>query len=258
MTTGKKGARLFAYIAVSALPLFVLLVAIREFLQDLVFNWYTAIMLVALPCVVLSVSVLIVRSKWRTTLKKISCVAIAIIFAFVSLVGLFLGELVYIESCEGAEAIEEYQERVSRTSEVMAPVSTIDGFEKIEYYDILRSYAIFREDISVWICTYDDDEYPLKKQKWEEHYVFQTDAVILDEHVCEPTVTIDGYTFRMLSIEEEYYTSGGYWYPKNLMWIAANDQTNEMVYLSFGNTDLDYINSAEEFIVENCKWKYIR
>ena len=68
---------------------------------------------------------------------------------------------------------------------------------------------------------------------------------------CDPTVELDGYFFRTLSIEE-------FNYPKRLMFVATNDETNEIVYLSFYDDDLDYIVSLGDFLSDDCGWKHIR
>jgi hypothetical protein len=68
---------------------------------------------------------------------------------------------------------------------------------------------------------------------------------------CEPVVELDGYTFRTLSLED-------FNYPKRLMFVATNDDTKQIVYLSFYDDDLDYIVSLEEFLMDDCGWKHIR
>ena len=46
--------------------------------------------------------------------------------------------------------------------------------------------------------------------------------------------------------------------PKRLGFVATNDATGEIVYLSFWNDDVDYIKNLPEFILENCGWRHIR
>lgn len=108
--------------------------------------------------------------------------------------------------------------------------------------------SLFTCDVNALICAYDEDTYSQQKALLEEKYVFQTDAV-----KGEATAEVDGYYFRMLS-KNEYEMN----YPKEVVLIATNDETNEIVYMSFYDDDLDYIDSLDEFILEDCGWQYIR
>jgi hypothetical protein len=70
--------------------------------------------------------------------------------------------------------------------------------------------------------------------------------------------------YEMLSIYENdqidhHYTQiEEFNYPKRLMFVATNDETNEIVYLSFYDDDLDYIVSLGDFLIDDCGWKHIR
>ena len=77
--------------------------------------------------------------------------------------------------------------------------------------------------------------------------------IIDDRTNQERTTDIDGYSFRMLSTDE--YDMN---YPKDVALIATNDETKEIVYLSFHDQDIDYIDSMDKFILDDCGWKHIR
>ena len=65
----------------------------------------------------------------------------------------------------------------------------------------------------------------------------------------------DSVTHGALSVEDERY---GYSYPKKMGFVGTNDQTCEIVYLSFADDDLDYIESLSDFISNSCGFKHIR
>ena len=92
------------------------------------------------------------------------------------------------------------------------------------------------------ICQYAQEEYAIQKARLDSAYTFQ-----------EETITIDGYQFKMLSVEK-YNLS----YPNNIILIGCSDATREIVYLEFYDFDLDIISSLEDFIIDECGWKYIR
>ena len=74
-------------------------------------------------------------------------------------------------------------------------------------------------------------------------------------YTCNPFAKINDYSFRVLDINEEYSLEIDY--PKRLVFIATNDQDNSISYTAFYDDDLDYIESLEEFLLNDCGWKYI-
>ena len=90
----------------------------------------------------------------------------------------------------------------------------------------------------------------------EQTYVFQKEVISRYEKQCEPTAQIAGYTFRMVSVDGEYEEELRY--PNRMILIATNDETRELVYIAFYDSDLDVIHSLSGFITEYCGWEYIR
>ena len=66
---------------------------------------------------------------------------------------------------------------------------------------------------------------------------------------------IDGYIFRMLSFDE--YGDELY-FPKHIIFVGYSDESNEIIYGEFNDIELDFIESLEDFIQDDCCWKYIR
>lgn len=86
--------------------------------------------------------------------------------------------------------------------------------------------------------------------------MFQTQPMVIRDHTCAPTAELDGYEFRVLSIERAY--EGEFFYPKCLYLVATNDETCEIVYLNYYDGDLDCIEDLSDFICDDCGWKHIR
>ena len=134
----------------------------------------------------------------------------------------------------------------------MPSLSEVGQATHMAYYDYFsQQMGIFTCDADHLICQYDTEEYIAQKARLDEKYAFQINVMSESGYDCEPAVELDGYHFRTLSIED-------FMYPKRLMFVATNDETKEIIYLSFYDDDLDYIISLEEFLLDDCGWKHIR
>lgn len=125
----------------------------------------------------------------------------------------------------------------------------------MEYYYYEGNGSIFTWTSDVLICGYSDKTYQEHLSWLEDHYVIQQEQVSAHEYILEPRVSVDGYDFRMLSFEETEYQLD---YPKYMVFIATNDETQEIVWLYYEDPDIDYIRSLEEHILNDCGWKHIR
>lgn len=123
----------------------------------------------------------------------------------------------------------------------------------VEHYHVSSFAFIFSSETDYLICQYSQEEYETQKNRLNSVYTFQTETIKDRYSSCEPTAEIDGYQFKMLSIEQSEYG-----YPKNVYLIGYSDAAREIVYLEFYDIDLDYIRSLKEFIIDECGWKYIR
>ena len=166
---------------------------------------------------------------------------------------LFLGAFQPYEFLDHYENDEVQVHYAENSNELMPQLSEISNPQKVDYYHYEGEGFIFFWQSDSLICKYSDEEYFKQKASLDEKYVFQTDVIKWDEHICEPTIEIDGYSFRMLS-RNEYEMD----YPKDVVFIATNDETREIVYICYNDQDRDYIESLEEFILDECGWKHIR
>ncbi len=189
--------------------------------------------------------------KTKKTWVKVTLVMVALIVFFISFL-FFRAFQAYefVNHYENDEVPMYYSENIN---ELMPRLSEISTPGKIDYYHYEAYGYIFAWESDFIICKYSDEEYLRQKASLEEKYVFQTDAIKDDEFICKPATEIDGYSFCMLSIAEYEMC-----YPKEVVLIATNDETREISYICYNDPDLDYIDSLEEFILEDCGWKHIR
>ncbi len=171
----------------------------------------------------------------------------------------FLLSLLFFSAFQTYEFVNHYENDevqvhyAENTNELMPQLSEISNPQKVDYYHYEGEGFIFFWQSDSLICKYSDEEYLKQKASLDEKYVFQTEAIKDNEYICKPATEIDGYSFRMLSIDEyEMY------YPKEIILFATNDETNEIVYMCFYDADLDYIASLDEFILDDCGWEHIR
>lgn len=239
-------SRKFAFALVSLFPLFVFYLSVRLLVRHTVVNISFALTFILVPALAWILLYLTVFSNKKAIAKAFLSVCILAVSAV-----LFLGLISFgcfeKHVCHKNEKVEEaYSEIESiylpKLSEVGNPIS-------IEYHYHHSSQMIFDSDTDTLICKYDEENYEKQKELLDERYVFQNSDGL---KAWVPT-TIDGYLFRMLS-KDEY----DLYYPKNIVYIATNDETKEIVYMNYYDDDLDYIESSDEFIKNDCGWNYIR
>ena len=85
--------------------------------------------------------------------------------------------------------------------------------------------------------------------------MFQEQPVTAYTYTCNPYAEIQGYSFRLLKVEDVY--DGEIDYPSKIILIATNDQNHSIAYTAFYDDDIDIIESFESFVMEDCGWKHI-
>lgn len=148
--------------------------------------------------------------------------------------------------------IDETYTEVCNGFNVMPKIEELSNYTKLEHYDYYSStLMIFTCDADTLIVHYDRDEYEKQKKMLEERYVFENDNEYIDEYSCN----VGGYFVRILDNDGEY--RGVIEYPKKMVMIATNDQECTIAYVAFYDDDLDYIESLETFLLNDCGWKHI-
>lgn len=243
--------RLIAFIFASLIPLAAIGLCILLVAADTIISWTFILTFVLLPVLTLSLLGLCIFGKKKNAGKIVLCilllVAFVCLFLFLNVIGKFEA-LSYYENDQIAPHYRQVEEQFS----LMPSLSEVGQPTRIAYYDYFsQQMGIFTCDADYLICQFDDSEFVIQKERLDQEYTFQVDPMSAHGYACDPTVELDGYTFRTLSVEDLNY-------PKRLVFIATNDDTNEIIYLSFVDDDLDYIVSLEDFLKDDCGWKHIR
>lgn len=223
--------------------------------SDTLFNRAFAITYVVLPLISIVLLSLIIFAVKKTIPKIILTIVVLVVFGASFLIWSTFGTFESLRYTKDEKAGESYTE----VCEAFAPMPTLEeigAYTQVEHYDYFSNYVgIFTCDADTLIVHYNADEYQAQKGLLESKYVFQKDEMTALNYICEPSVEIDGYLFRALDITGEY----GFevYYPKKLVFVVTNDRENTISYIAFCDDDLDYIESLEEFLLNDCGWKHI-
>ena len=241
--------RVIGFICCALLPLTAMVFGILLLVKDVLLNVGIAVVYFLIPLLVAGLLAWCIFSDRKTWKKFVLSGVILVLF----LITLFFSSLIVgwtqLKRYEEDEAVQQYSNSVSE-SKLMPEISELGNPEKIEYYNLFSAFVNFTCETDGLICTYTQDEYAIQKARLDTTYNFQTEKIADDILL---TVEIDGYQFRMLSIDEY-----DLYYPKDIVLVGYSDDANEIVYIEFHDIDLDYITSLEEFITDVCGWKYMR
>lgn len=245
MTVG----RIVAFCICCLLPFALIVFGLIGIFGSIIVNFSYVLCMLLLPLACMSGLFFLIFSKASAGFKII--VAVIILIAFVWLfcqLFIFLG-YESLRSYEGSELSEPYTKHVQEFAP-MPELSQVGNAECMAYYDYFSvECLIFTCDADYLICRYTDSEYQTRKGLLDEQYVFQKEKLSACGYCVEPEVMIDGYVFRLVADHD---------YPKKLMFVATNDDTDEIIYMSFYDDDLDYIESLDEFILKDCGWQRVR
>ena len=257
MTVAKKPKGQKIAFAISCiLPLAVILLAVLLLIAGAVPNIAFLLAHFFLTAAVIFLLKLTVFSKRKSWLKVIVCILLLAFFVVAFFLITTVGKMELVSRYRNDELAASYVQLDTehRGMPTLDAVGEPDEIEYINYYS--QQMIFFDVDVNALKCSYDASEYELQKSLLNEKYIFQTKPVSAHEYTIEPTVVIDGYTFRMLSFGGEYAMK--YDYPKYMMLIATNDEKKEIIYLHYADADIDFIVDLSDFIRDDCGWRFIR
>lgn len=246
--------RLIGFICCALLPVFAITLGILMLTKSVLFNVGFAITYFLIPLITAALLAWCIFAGSKTLRKVILSGVILVLFAVLFVWSFIFTGFVQVKHYEGTEAEMQYA-AVKNENALMPELSEIGQSTDIEYHNVFTAFFVFSAETDYLICCYTPDEYEIKKAELETDYAFQEEIITGDYSNCEPSVEIDGYQFRLLSVDEY---KGTIYYPKNLVLIGFSDATKEIVYVVFEDFDLDYISSLKDFITDDCGWKYIR
>ena len=247
--------KLLTWFASILFPMFAIAIGCFLLFADTVFNLAFAVTYVIVPVVSIALLALIIFAVKKALPKVMLTVFVLIAFVISFLFSSAIGTFEMLTHKQNTEIGERYAE-VCEAFVAMPTLEEVGNCTKVEHYDYFSScFGIFTCDADTLIVHYDSTEYQEQKNLLDNKYVFQKGEMMSYGYTCNPFAQINDYSFRVLDINEEYGLEIDY--PKRLVFIATNDRDNSISYTAFYNDDLDYIESLEEFLLNDCGWKHI-
>ena len=247
-----KHKRLLVFMLLSLIPFAIIVFGISMLFLGGLFSGALPVTCFYIPIAIIGLLWLIVNTKENSYSRIALLVTALVILLLVLFLYKLVGDYEGLRCYEGDEAIERYSEI---QKPMMPSIDDVGKASKYEYYNYFCSYAVFSSETYTLICQYDNYEYEVQKAKLDKKYIFQTKHLYSQWLEFEPKAKIGDYSFKLLSIEGEYEEL---YYPQQMVVIATNDKTREIVYLFFEDYDLDYIESFREFVYYWCGWTHIR
>ena len=246
--------KLIALFITSILPILAIVLGCRMLSRGWMLNAALAITHFIIPAIAIILLTVVIMSRKRVFFKILLTILILVCFVFSFMfASLFTFEKIY--RYEDEQIGDAYAEVVNRF-QTMPTLEELGNYSKILHYDFYgEGFLIFSWDADTIIVYYSDEEYEKQKVMLDEKYVFENEETASIYNSEEPTVSIDGYVFRTLDTDGTYR-----WeleYPKKIMFIATNDEEKAICYIAYEDMDLDYIDSLESFLLQDCGWKYI-
>lgn len=237
----KSKAYMFSLIAICVIASIPILYIITCLICSYIPSW----LLISIPALAILLSLPMVLIKKlhgaiRVILSSFILILTLVSFAFLS----FFGPTVEFRTFDNAEEINEYYNENDSLNYDF-------DFEKFGEYKNISNYkyhsmAIFSQEAYTTIIKYDKDNFQSKKSNIESNHKFY--SVPVDDGEAEPIFSYEGFSFRVELSD---------WYPKEMNLVGINEETREIVYVSFQDYDLDSISDYNEFLEYYCGWRYI-
>lgn len=255
-------SRLDTFLFAILLPLLGIGCGVFSLILGACVNKTFLITFVLFPLGAIGLLALCIFSPMRHSFKGLLSAAVLFLFVVLILGGKLFGTHVVLERYKNEDAVQhyasvvEYDDRMPSLDEIGQPVN-------VEYCNVDTRYFIFFPEADYLICQYAPDEYARQKSSLDAKYIFQTETMYSYDYFnetytdpCEPVAELDGYQFRVLSTEMDYAHDTDYPWHMNL--IGCSDEKQEIIYLSFNDTDVDYHTSLTDFLYDECGWSYVR
>lgn len=122
-------------------------------------------------------------------------------------------------------------------------------FKNISYYKY-HSTGLFQQEAYTTILKYDEENFAKEKKKIESNSEFYSEP--FEEGEAVPVFTYMGFNFR---VEKNEITDE--WYPHELHFTGINEESCEIVYVSFTDHDLDTVSDFGKLLYGYCGWYLI-
>lgn len=248
--------RIIALAVFSLVPLGIIALGLWKILSGTFITPGVLLGFFLLPCCLFIGSFFLITSKMNPFVKAVLMLPILVAFVLLFVEAILIGPMISMDHYEDAEAAEAYAANKKRVA-AMPNLEDLGSPEAMEFYSYrFLAHVSFEWEADTLICRYTEDDYAAEKARLDEQFIFQTEPMRVygDSTLCYPTAEIDGYSFRTLSVGGEYEIN----YPKQLMLVGTNDETQEIVYLASNDPELDYLDDLSGYILDECGWQHIR
>ena len=189
------------------------------------------------------------KKVWvRVTLAVLTLLPLFFFWTFILLLGTFHSQTVVT----GAEALSAYAE----TSYSAVMPDELGSPTDVTFVTHTLECAIFRADSNTLLLTYSPEAYTAQTACLNSQSIFHTEPFpVLSSAPADPLppeFTWEGWYFRYLSEDQTTLS-----YPSELILVGTNDAECAITYVYFKDIDLDYIDSHEEFLLNECGWQYL-
>lgn len=203
-----------------------------------------------IPAVVIALFWLLIGSGWKTWVKTLLCVGILLVY--IPITGLAILVSPYAESNRytGAQAIEQYASASIEIPSLPAP-DTLGNPQNTVYQYMETSGLVYVSESHSLLCRYTPEDYAAQVESLDANWVFQSIPITYFEYTVQPEFSLDCFHFRFLSTGKSAY---GLAFPYHMTLVGTNDNTKEIIWINYGDPDLDSLYDPAEFLIRFCGW----
>ena len=183
-----------------------------------------------------------IRSNKHAAWKWVLSIVILCLSILLDVMLMGAGHFSIYDHAKGQDALDLYEKDIGHY-DLMPEATDLGNPEQIEYHYFYNQIATFFDsDCYTLICTYSPEDYAAMTDNLESNASADWNTL------C----TLDGFSFRWSWFED---------YNINILLTATNDETHEILWACYDYYDVDElvdIPDPEEFLLEDCGWKFIR
>lgn len=136
-------------------------------------------------------------------------------------------------------------------TDLVPDISDFGNYKKIDFKYFEKHKMIFRSEAYTLVADYNKNTYSKAKTGFYKSYTFYNTPIKNDPYVSDiklyPSFYIDGFKFKVVRGDDEFF-------PKHIYFLGFNDKENKIAFIYYRDTELDYIESFEDHIGNECGW----
>lgn len=229
-------------------------------------NWFSFLLLLLVPALILARLILALRAMDRRSVKVIRAIVWNVLTVCWVLFGVtFLSLFMPLERHRvfRQDVLEEFTVRQNdwfvKTTAILAEADPGEP-EEMVLHRCSRIAWFFETDADILLCRYTPEAYAAEKAALEKTMPWRTEPMYVSYYedggtdTTEPTVRLGKDEFRFLDpgpdLALPFYKTCGI--------IVTNDKTREIAFIYYTDTEADGIRDMTEFLEEECFWSWIR